>query len=75
MLKGSGKHILNEFADLAEEAPAVVETQSPMPYAVDIDVSVLPTEINGAGGLFYVSGDKRYIQLAQKSMRWSSSRS
>jgi hypothetical protein len=66
MLKGSGKHILNEFADLAEEAPAVVETQSPMPYAVDIDLSVLPTEINGAGGLFYKSGDKRYIQLAQK---------
>jgi hypothetical protein len=66
MLKGSGKNILNEFADLAQETPAVIETQSPLPYAVNIDLTGLPTEINGEGGLFYLSGEQRYIQLGQK---------
>lgn len=63
MLKGSGKNILNDFVDLAEETPAAIETSSSLSYAVDVDLTSLPTEIDGDGGLFYLSGEKRYIKL------------
>ncbi|WP_277961591.1 membrane-targeted effector domain-containing toxin [Pseudomonas sp. RIT-To-2] len=67
MLKGTGKHVLDEFVDLAEETPALLDTNTPLEYAVDIDVSQLPTEISGDGGLFYLSDNKRYIRLNSKT--------
>ena len=67
MLKGTGRNLIDDFTDLAEDSTPFIETNAPLEFAVEAELTDLPTERSADGGVFYLVGEKRYIRMNHRT--------